>query len=121
LVGATFLGVLEMAGIARATIYQRVRAGMPFRSVFELYRCHTNGLWRAVGTYILATTPMVVVLLAFMAVSIAAESVAPALGTLVLFASYLPTGFLTFCGLMIGGHAFGRWLREIDPRTLPPL
>jgi hypothetical protein len=122
LVGLAFFlvaGVLVEVGIARIAIYQRAAAGMPFAGLRAFYGLHARGFWRALGTSILASLPTtaIAIPLYFLTESDWLPFPFSALAMLL----YLPLYFLTFCASMISARAYGRWLREIDPRTLPSL
>lgn len=111
--------VLSEVGIARIALYQRAAAGMPFGGLRAFYRLHPWGFWRALGTSLVAGLPVMAIgIPAYVLVS--SESLPFAVGALGLLL-YLPMYLASFCGSMISARAYGRWLREIDPRTLPPL
>lgn len=111
--------VLAEVGVGRIAIYQRATAGMPFAGLRAFYRLHASGFWRAFGTALLAGLP---ILALEIPVYLLMESdLLPFPFSLITTLIYLPLYFLTFCASMISGRAYGRWLREIDPRTLPPL
>lgn len=122
LVGVAFLlvsGVLAEVGVARIAIYQRATAGMPFAGLRAFYRLHTAGFWKAFGTSIVAGLPATVI--AIPIYFLLQSDVLPYPVRALTMLLYLPLYFMGFCSSMISARAYGRWLREIDPRTLPPL
>jgi hypothetical protein len=111
--------VLAEVGMGRIAIYQRAAAGMPFAGLRAFYRLHASGFWRALGTGLLAGLPIVA--LEIPVYLLMERDLLPFPFSPVTTLIYLPLYFVSFCSAMIGARAYGRWLREIDPRTLPPL
>lgn len=109
--------VLARVGIARLSVYQRLSIAMPLSGQIAFVRAHPRGFWRALGTGLVASLPY----LAIDGLVTATQSKSQTLTALggLHWALYLPLGFAWFCAMMISARAFGRWLREIDPRTLP--
>lgn len=118
--------VTASAGAIRAIIYQRVAMGTSTDGPWAMVKRNRSGFWRAFAIeFLLVNIPNGIV-------NIGMQLTTDAIGSdaydryLLLFlggtlAVSLIMGFFTFCTQMISAYAYGRWVREIDPMTLPPV
>lgn len=111
--------VLARAGLARAAIYLRAQPGMPLSGVSRFIGLNRSGFWRAIGVSLLAQLPGFA--MSFGAGLMRSNRAFLDPVALSSWLLYVLAAIPSFCATMISARAFGRWLREIDPRTLPPL
>lgn len=128
--GGALASLGSTVGTTRAVVYQDLGAGTDLRGLRDFYRRAPRDFWSAVGVMVLGYVVLMLlelpVIVAFFALG--PSSLDPS-ANLAAYAALqvgsmlfsLPLGFASSTLQLIQARALGRWLRAIDPATLPPL
>jgi hypothetical protein len=111
--------ILASAGVARVALYGRAKAGLPLNGVLAFAKLNGWGFWKALGTSLLAMLPLFAWTIAVEWWLGAYQGDRPSF--LASYTLFLPAGLVWFPARLISARAWGRWLREIGPGTLPAL
>lgn len=120
----TVIAVSLLLGVAvvRSAMYERFGAGLNLREIRQMISANQRGFLAIIGVKVLGSLMIYLVespIFLFTALSDNTSSSVGIAAFALTWVWYIPTFMAVFAAMMIGMRAYGRWIREIGPSTLP--
>lgn len=122
LVTVIAVSLLASVAVVRSALYERFGAGLNLGEIRQMIRGNRRGFLAVVGVSLLGTLMVYLVespIFLFTALSDNSSTSFGIAASALTWVWYIPTFMASFAAQMIALRAYGRWIREIGPSTLP--